>query len=87
MKRITNILKHFVLLNLLLLSLSSFLFANHLANHHNIKVEHLSPEDGVSFSLVYSIFQDSKGFMWFGTLFGLCRYDGNQFTTYRYDPG
>ena len=28
---------------------------------------------------VTAITQDSKGFMWFGTFFGLCRYDGMKF--------
>jgi two-component system sensor histidine kinase ChiS len=80
---VTNYVKHLLLINIFLLNLSSFLYGS----YPNIKVEHLSPEDGVSFNLVYCIFQDSKGFMWFGTLFGLYKFDGNQFITYRYDPG
>lgn len=35
---------------------------------------------------VYSILQDSKGFMWFGTSNGLVRYDGHAFTTYTHKP-
>ncbi|MGB0176134.1 MAG: ligand-binding sensor domain-containing protein, partial [Owenweeksia sp.] len=30
--------------------------------------------------------QDRKGFMWFGTLGGLNRYDGYQFKVFRFDP-
>lgn len=82
MKIATTFIKHLLLINILLLSINSLLYGN----YPNIKVEHLSSEDGVSFNLVYCIFQDSKGFMWFGTLFGLYKYDGNQFITYRYDP-
>lgn len=35
--------------------------------------------DGLPTNDVYDIFQDSLGFMWFGTDEGLCRYDGFQF--------
>jgi sensor histidine kinase YesM len=34
---------------------------------------------------VYDIFQDSKGFMWFASGKGLCRYDGNNFKTFTAD--
>jgi signal transduction histidine kinase/ligand-binding sensor domain-containing protein len=30
---------------------------------------------------------DSRGFMWFGTLYGLNRYDGKNIKTYSYQPG
>lgn len=35
---------------------------------------------------IYSLLQDSKGFMWFGTSLGLVRYDGYTFTTYTHQP-
>jgi ligand-binding sensor domain-containing protein/DNA-binding CsgD family transcriptional regulator len=50
-----------------------------------ITFEHLSVEDGLSQSSVYCILQDKKGFMWFGTFFGLDRYDGRTFTNYMND--
>ncbi len=50
------------------------------------KVERISPEQGFSNDLVYSIYQDSRGFIWFGTMFGLVRYDGVNYKTYRNDP-
>ncbi|MBN2009012.1 response regulator [candidate division KSB1 bacterium] len=40
----------------------------------------------MSQSSVISIFQDSKGFMWFGTYDGLNRYDGYNFKIYKNDP-
>lgn len=54
--------------------------------NNQIKIEHVSNDLGISTNLVYSIYQDSKGFMWFGTMFGLVRYDGANYKTYRHDP-
>ncbi len=48
--------------------------------------DHISIEQGLSQSSVFSILQDSKGFMWFGTLDGLNKYDGYMFTVYKSDP-
>ncbi|QHS60030.1 two-component regulator propeller domain-containing protein [Chitinophaga agri] len=45
---------------------------------------HLTNEQGLSNSTVESIFQDSRGFMWFGTRDGLNKYDGYQVVVYRY---
>jgi signal transduction histidine kinase/ligand-binding sensor domain-containing protein/DNA-binding response OmpR family regulator len=51
----------------------------------NTRFEKLTVEDGLSDNRVLSIYQDSKGFMWFGTLNGLNRYDGYTFKTYKHD--
>ncbi|MFK7904341.1 MAG: two-component regulator propeller domain-containing protein [Chitinophagales bacterium] len=61
------------------------LFALHLWAQ-DYKIEHLSLEDGLSQSIVYSITQDHKGFMWFGTQDGLNRYDGYSFKVYKPQP-
>jgi ligand-binding sensor domain-containing protein/signal transduction histidine kinase len=52
----------------------------------HIRFKRLTINDGLSLSSVYCIFQDSKGFMWFGTEDGLNKYDGNNFVIYRADP-
>ncbi|MBN1873288.1 MAG: response regulator [Anaerolineae bacterium] len=52
----------------------------------DIKFDHISVEYGLSDALVLSMFQDSKGFMWFGTQDGLNKYDGYTFTVYKNDP-
>ncbi len=51
------------------------------------RFEHLSTRNGLSHNSVIEIIQDRQGFMWFGTLNGLNRYDGYRFTTYRPAPG
>ncbi|MCD9015539.1 two-component regulator propeller domain-containing protein [Parachryseolinea silvisoli] len=42
-------------------------------------------EQGLSNNTVYACLQDSKGFMWFGTVDGLNRFDGYTFKTFHYD--
>lgn len=49
----------------------------------------INSTDGLSNNRINDIFQDSKGFLWFGTNDGLNRYDGYEYTVYRheiYDP-
>lgn len=48
---------------------------------------HYTTFDGLPSQVVYSIIQDSKGFIWLGTLNGLCRFDGKNFKTYTTDDG
>ena len=43
----------------------------------------ISVEDGLSQNMVYSIFQDKTGFIWFGTMDGLNRYDGIQYRIFK----
>jgi ligand-binding sensor domain-containing protein/signal transduction histidine kinase len=50
------------------------------------KFERLSVEHGLSQCTVGAIFQDSRGFLWFGTADGLNRYDGYSFKHYKHDP-
>ena len=46
---------------------------------------HITTNDGIANNSIRYIFQDSKGFIWFGTLNGLSRYDGNSFVNFRPD--
>ena len=69
-----------------ILIIDIFLYAFLFAQSQNVKFEHLTTQDGLSDNRVWSIIQDSKGFMWFGTLDGLNRYDGYKIKTYKPDP-
>ncbi|HJZ66723.1 MAG TPA: two-component regulator propeller domain-containing protein [Blastocatellia bacterium] len=41
-----------------------------------LPVRHYNVEDGLGHSIVGAIYQDSKGYIWFGTADGLSRFDG-----------
>ncbi len=47
--------------------------------------EHLTSQDGLSSSRILNIYQDSKGFMWFGTYEGINRYDGYKVRSFIHD--
>lgn len=51
-----------------------------------LRFDTLGIEDGLSQSSAHTIFQDSRGFLWFGTEDGLNRYDGYSFKVYKHDP-
>lgn len=63
---------------LLLLSLPSRAMISDRPNFR-----HYTIQEGLSVNAVYCIMQDSKGFLWFGTIDGLNRFDGRHIKTYR----
>lgn len=56
------------------------------AQAQDLKFTNITIEDGLSHSKVNCIYQDSQGFLWFGTNEGLNKYDGYRFTVYQPDP-
>jgi signal transduction histidine kinase/ligand-binding sensor domain-containing protein/DNA-binding NarL/FixJ family response regulator len=70
----------------ILLLLLCFIFP--FAKAINIeRFEHLDTRNGLSQNSVLSIYCDKKGFMWFGTMDGLNRFDGYSFKIYKALPG
>jgi ligand-binding sensor domain-containing protein len=51
-----------------------------------ISFRHLTTEQGLSQDFVGSIAQDREGFIWFGTMDGLTRFDGRQCVVFRHQP-
>lgn len=67
--------------NYFLLLLFFLIFSIHINGHdkHTYYFDHFDINNGLSQNTVNCIFQDSKGFMWFGTKNGLNRFDGYNF--------
>jgi ligand-binding sensor domain-containing protein len=55
------------------------------ADGQQIRFDHLTIADGLSSNSVYTIFQDSNGILWLGTLDGLHRYDGYSIRVFKHD--
>ena len=64
---------------LLLLLLSTTLSAQ----FNTLKFENFETPEGLSSSTCSEIFQDKEGFLWFGTIDGLNRYNGYEFEIFR----
>ena len=47
-----------------------------VVDRSDIRFSRLSTEDGLSQTRVTQIVQDDRGFLWFGTQYGLNRFDG-----------
>lgn len=62
-------------------SISTALYTQPFAAHN------YSVEEGLPSVETYDVFQDSKGFLWFGTDNGVCRFDGKTFESYHVKDG
>jgi signal transduction histidine kinase/DNA-binding response OmpR family regulator/ligand-binding sensor domain-containing protein len=49
-------------------------------------IKHISKSNGLPSNVITAIVKDQKGFIWFGTPAGLCRWDGFKTITYKNDP-
>ncbi len=61
------------------------LFVFPLRGEMQVSFEYFPYMDQLPSSSVRRVLQDSEGYMWFGTLDGVCRYDGYQVRTFRSD--
>src|SRR5215467_10297809 len=57
------------------------------ATAQQASLRHYDVGDGLASSHVTCIFQDAKGYLWFGTWDGLSRFDGYQFVNYGSQDG
>ncbi|WP_430813782.1 hybrid sensor histidine kinase/response regulator transcription factor [Carboxylicivirga sp. RSCT41] len=72
-----------------LLVLFLFTFTSHILSKNILdeNFSYLDRKDGLPNSYIISALQDYKGYLWFGTEEGLCKYNGYEFVTYRSDDG
>ena len=73
-----------ILLCLFIASSIQYTFAIEAIN--NLSFDFYSQEHGLSNNQIHCVLQDKKGWMWFGTSQGACRFDGNRFTVFKNDP-
>ena len=57
-----------------------------VSDQNDIRFMRLTTAEGLSQTKVSQIVQDNQGFMWFGTQYGLDRYDGYNFKLFVHDP-
>jgi len=69
-----------------ILFLIIFFQAAAICQNDNARFIRLSLEKGVALNLTYDMIQDNEGYLWFGTMYGLVRYDGINFKNYKYEP-
>ncbi len=58
-----------------------------LVDGNDIRFQRLSAGTGLSQTRVAWVVQDKVGFMWFGTQYGLNRYDGYKTKVFKHEPG
>src|SRR5258708_2927258 len=68
-----------------LLAVGCLSLLQHYAQTNDYVFSRLDFTNGLANNHVTSIYKDSRGFMWFGTVAGLNRYDGYQFRLFRHD--
>ncbi|MBO9658163.1 MAG: hypothetical protein J7527_05000 [Chitinophagaceae bacterium] len=75
-------------LKLIRVFLLLFLYSTHAQAQQKFYTnqQRFGVEDGLPQGYISGICQDKDGFLWFGTLDGICRYDGRGFRIFRYRP-
>src|SRR5437773_3796901 len=68
-----------------ILGMTSYCFSQK-AIYDFSRIENISTKQGLSHDDAGSVLQDSRGFIWIATNYGLNRYDGYNFKVYNYDP-
>lgn len=78
-----HILYRLIIASLIFISQSRIVYSIPI-NFSESKFRHISVDNGLSNNNIHSIFQDSFGYLWFGTQYGLNKFDGYNFTVYQY---
>lgn len=67
----------------IILSALLCMWCNFVSSQPKSHIQHYGLSDGLPQRSIMDILQDKKGFMWFATWDGLCKYDGYNFTNYK----
>jgi hypothetical protein len=78
---LTDLRREVVIILVFLLFICKNLFAQ------NPYIQRYTTSDGLPSNTVYTVFQDSKKFLWFATDAGVARYDGTKFIYFRKQDG
>ncbi|AZI27557.1 response regulator [Pedobacter sp. G11] len=62
-------------------------FFTPIAQAQKIFFRHYTVSDGLCANTIWDIEQDNQGYMWFGTKYGLSRFDGYDFKSFQYQKG
>ncbi|HYP51747.1 MAG TPA: two-component regulator propeller domain-containing protein, partial [Pyrinomonadaceae bacterium] len=63
------------------------LFVTAFARAEQLSVKTYTSADGLLYEGIYRLYQESRGFIWFGTPIGISRFDGYRFTNYGMEDG
>src|SRR5215210_79422 len=69
--------------HLLIALFSSFFITTVCSQQTEYRTTHYDETTGLESNVINAMLQDSRGYLWFGTADGLCRYDGYNFKTFR----
>ncbi|MBC8054214.1 MAG: response regulator [Sphingobacteriaceae bacterium] len=59
---------------------------NVFAQEKGLSFEHVTVDDGLTQNSIFSIAEDSRGYMWFGTTLGLNKFDSRNISKYKIPP-
>ncbi len=71
---------------LLIILLIFIMHAAVLSQNEEPRFIRLPLDKGVALDLTFAMMQDYEGYLWFGTMYGLVRYDGRDYKTFNYNP-
>lgn len=82
---IDKLKKIIFIISMIIITNENLVFSDsNISNNGGINFKRITIDDGLSQTTVEYIYQDSDGYMWFGTDDGLNKYDGINFEVYKY---
>ena len=76
-----------IIIGLSLFTMVNRLFAQQQKHINSTNFDHVTNSEGLMHNSIDPIYQDSRGYMWLGTVNGLYKYDGSRFKIYNNELG